>query len=123
MSLKNGNTDTLYTIKLFRFNPDTDREPRYDTFCKQFPYGTTVLEALLNIQETEDDSLAFRYSCRSAVCGSCGMLVNGAPVLACRTQLASLIGDSGSGGAAAQHGNHQGPGGEYDALLGCLPQG
>jgi succinate dehydrogenase/fumarate reductase iron-sulfur protein len=93
MNLKNGNTDSPYIIKLFRFNPDTDREPRYDTFCKQFPYGTTVLEALLNIQETEDDSLAFRYSCRSAVCGSCGMLVNGAPMLACRTQLASLIGD------------------------------
>lgn len=90
---KNGNTNSRYTIKVFRFNPDTDREPHYDTYYKSFPYGTNVLEALLNIQETEDDSLAFRFSCRSAVCGSCGMLVNGAPVLACRTQLASLIGE------------------------------
>ena len=92
MSLKNGNTDLAYTFKIFRFNPDRDREPRYDTFHKQLPYGTTVLEALLNIQEIDDDSLAFRFSCRSAVCGSCGMFVNGAPVLACRTQLAKLIG-------------------------------
>ena len=47
----------------------------------------------MNIHATGDDSIAVRYSCRSAVCGSCGMLVNGAPVLACRTQLTSLIGD------------------------------
>jgi succinate dehydrogenase/fumarate reductase iron-sulfur protein len=92
MSPKNGNTDLQYIFKIFRFDPDQDREPRYDTFHKQLPYGTTVLDALLNIQETDDDSLAFRFSCRSAVCGSCGMLVNGTPVLACRTQLAKLIG-------------------------------
>jgi succinate dehydrogenase / fumarate reductase, iron-sulfur subunit len=92
MSPKNGNTDLACTFKIFRFDPDRDREPRYDTFHKQLPYGTTVLEALLNIQETDDDSLAFRFSCRSAVCGSCGMFVNGTPVLACRTQLAKLIG-------------------------------
>jgi len=93
MSPKNANIDPLYTFKVFRFDPDTDSEPRYDKYVKTFPRGTTVLEALLNIQETEDDGLAFRFSCRSAVCGSCGMLVNGAPVLACRTQLTTLIGD------------------------------
>ncbi len=93
MSQKNGNTDNQYTFKIFRFNPDVDREPYYDTFISGFPRGTTVLEALLHIQETMDDSIAFRFSCRSAVCGSCGMLVNGAPVLACRTQLMALTGD------------------------------
>jgi succinate dehydrogenase / fumarate reductase, iron-sulfur subunit len=93
MPRKNANTDTLYTFKLYRFDPDADAGPRYDTFVKAFPRGTTVLEALLNLQETEDDSIAFRYSCRSAVCGSCAMVVNGAPVLACRTQLAALVGD------------------------------
>jgi len=93
MNQKNENTSTPYTFKIFRFDPDTDSSPYYDTFVKQYPRGTTVLEALLNIQETVDDSIAFRYSCRSAVCGSCGMLVNGTPVLACRTQLTSLIGE------------------------------
>ncbi|MFC1591903.1 succinate dehydrogenase/fumarate reductase iron-sulfur subunit [Thermodesulfobacteriota bacterium] len=93
MSQKNGNTDIQYTFKIFRFDPDVDSDPYYDTFVKSFPRGTTVLEGLLGIQETDDDGIAFRFSCRSAVCGSCGMLVNGAPVLACRTQLASLIGD------------------------------
>lgn len=93
MSQKNANTDNAYTFKIFRFNPDVDRKPRFDTFVKNFPKGATVLDALLNIQETEDDGIAFRFSCRSAVCGSCGMLINGAPVLVCRTQLTALIGD------------------------------
>jgi succinate dehydrogenase / fumarate reductase iron-sulfur subunit len=93
MNPQNVNTDLQYTFKIFRFDPDVDTAPRYDTFIKSYPRGRTVLEALLNIHETEDDSIAVRYSCRSAVCGSCGMLVNGAPVLACRTQLTSLIGD------------------------------
>ena len=93
MSQKNANTDTPYTFKIFRYNPDVDSRPYYNSITELFPWGTTVLEALLMIQETRDDSIAFRYSCRSAVCGSCGMLVNGAPVLACRTQLSSLIGD------------------------------
>ena len=90
---QNVNTDIEYTFKIFRFDPDVDRAPRYDTFVKSYPRGRTVLEALLNIHATEDDSIGVRCSCRSAVCGSCGMLVNGAPVLACRTQLTSLIGD------------------------------
>ncbi len=93
MNRKNELTDRTYTFKIFRYDPGVAQEPHYDTFIKSFPPGTTVLEALLAIQETVDDSLAFRFSCRSAVCGSCGMLINGAPVLACRTQLTTLIGD------------------------------
>lgn len=93
MSQKNENINLPYNFKIFRFNPDLDKKIHYDTFKKNYPRGTTVLEALMDIQETEDDSLAFRFSCRSAVCGSCGMLVNGAPVLACRIQLTNLMGD------------------------------
>jgi len=93
MNQKSAPTDRQYIFKIFRFDPERAPAPCYHTFRKGFPQGTTVLEALLHIQETEDDSLAFRFSCRSAVCGSCGMLINGAPVLACRTQLSSLIGD------------------------------
>ena len=53
--------------------------------------GLTVLDALLYVHDDLDDTLAFRYSCRGAVCGSCGMLINRVPRLACRTQLASLL--------------------------------
>ncbi len=53
--------------------------------------GLTVLEALLYVHDNLDDTLCFRYSCRGAVCGSCGMLINRVPRLACRTQLTSLM--------------------------------
>jgi len=51
----------------------------------------TVLEALFQVQEQLDDSLAFHYSCRGAVCGICAMLINKVPRLACRTQVESLL--------------------------------
>ena len=50
MSLKSENTDNIYTFKIFRFNPDIDNRPSYDTFIKKFSKGTTVLDALLYIQ-------------------------------------------------------------------------
>lgn len=52
----------------------------------------TVLDALFQVHDRQDDSLSFRYSCRGAVCGSCAMLINKVPRLACRTQISSLIG-------------------------------
>ncbi len=61
----------------------------YDTFDVEEKSGMTVLEALFQIQEKQDGSLCFRYSCRGAVCGSCAMLINRKPGLACRTQLSN----------------------------------
>jgi succinate dehydrogenase / fumarate reductase, iron-sulfur subunit len=52
----------------------------------------TVLDALFQVHDRQDDSLSFRYSCRGAVCGSCAMLINKVPRLACRTQMADLVG-------------------------------
>ena len=65
--------------------------PRYDTFELEPGPGMTVLGALFEVQERLDDSLAFRFSCRGAVCGTCAMLINKVPRLACRTQLAPLL--------------------------------
>jgi succinate dehydrogenase / fumarate reductase iron-sulfur subunit len=64
---------------------------RYDAFELEPEPGMTVLGALFYIQEHHDDSLAFRYSCRGAVCGTCAMLINRVPRLACRTQMAPLL--------------------------------
>ena len=62
----------------------------YDLYKVDLRKGMTVLDVLFQIQDYMDESLAFRYSCRGAVCGSCAMLVNKTPVLACRTQVSSL---------------------------------
>jgi len=77
-------------LKVFRFHPSMEK-PRYDTFVIEPGPGKTVLSALFEAQSRYDDSLAFRYSCRGAVCGTCAMLINRVPRLACRTQVEALL--------------------------------
>ena len=78
-------------FEVFRFNPeDPDSEPHSQTFeLDETPYMTLYI-ALNRIREEQDPGLQFDFACRSAVCGSCGMLVNGRPVLACRTLTSDL---------------------------------
>jgi succinate dehydrogenase / fumarate reductase iron-sulfur subunit len=52
--------------------------------------GMVLLEAFHAIQEGQDPSFAYRYSCRGAICGSCAVRINGAAALACKTQLTPL---------------------------------
>lgn len=77
-------------LKVYRYREGM-AAPRYDTFELVSSPGMTVLEALFHVQEQLDDSLAFHYSCRGAVCGTCAMLINKVPRLACRTQVESLL--------------------------------
>jgi succinate dehydrogenase / fumarate reductase iron-sulfur subunit len=62
----------------------------YDLYKVDVRKGMTVLDALFQIQDRMDASLSFRYSCRGAVCGSCSMLINKEPRLACRTQVSDV---------------------------------
>jgi succinate dehydrogenase / fumarate reductase iron-sulfur subunit len=64
----------------------------YDRFDVPIQKGMDVLDALFYIQDHLDSTLAFRYACRGAVCGSCGMTINKVPMLACKTQI-SLVND------------------------------
>lgn len=77
-------------LKVYRYHEGMD-SPRYDTFEIDPSPGLTVLGALFQLQKEFDDSIAFHYSCRGAVCGSCAMLINKVPRLACRTQIVSLL--------------------------------
>jgi succinate dehydrogenase/fumarate reductase iron-sulfur protein len=77
-------------VKVFRYGKEMT-EQRYDSYALDPEPGMSVLGALFEIQEKYDDSLAFRYSCRGAVCGTCAMLINKVPRLACRTQISSLL--------------------------------
>jgi succinate dehydrogenase / fumarate reductase iron-sulfur subunit len=76
-------------LKVFRGGLGTAPQ-RYDGFDMEPETGMTVLSALFRAQE-KDESLAFRYSCRGAVCGTCAMLINKVPRLACRTQVRGLL--------------------------------
>jgi succinate dehydrogenase / fumarate reductase iron-sulfur subunit len=78
------------TFKVYRYDPAKGGGVRYSTYQVPIFRGTTVLDALMHIKEKVDPSLSIRYSCRMAVCGSCGMVVNGKEVLACKTQVEKL---------------------------------
>jgi len=77
-------------LKVYRYHEGL-KVPNYDTFELEPYVGMTVLGALFQFQDHFDDSLAFQYSCRGAVCGTCAMLINKVPRLACRTQVEPLL--------------------------------
>ena len=81
----------MATIRVYRFDPETDAEARYDTWEFDVKPGQTVLDLLHEIHYFHDPTLAFRRSCRSAICGSCGMNLNGRTGLSCNTQAGPLI--------------------------------
>jgi fumarate reductase (CoM/CoB) subunit B len=71
------------TVRVRRFNPDTDEESHFETYTVNVNAGARVLHVLHAIHDELDPTLSFRYSCASGQCGSCAVRVNGEPVLAC----------------------------------------
>ena len=85
----------MVVFRVFRWGKgDAERKDkgRYDVFQVKEKEGMSVLEALFTIKEGLDGTLAFRYSCRGAVCGSCAVSINGIPRLACRTLVTDVMG-------------------------------
>jgi succinate dehydrogenase / fumarate reductase iron-sulfur subunit len=76
-----------YTIKVRRFQPESGEGPYWEEFGVELEPSLSVLDALLQTKDREDGSLAVRCSCRAAICGSCGMKVNGQSTLGCKTQI------------------------------------
>ena len=82
------------TFKVQRYNPDKDKKPYTQIFTIPFKHGMTVLDGLIYIKENVDNTLSFRSSCRMGICGSCGMLINNLPMLACHTPIEELKKDT-----------------------------
>jgi fumarate reductase iron-sulfur subunit len=74
-------------IEVLRYNPETDTEPHQQVFQVPFTDDMSVLQGVQYIKDYLDGSLSFRWSCRMAICGSCGMMINGIPHLSCQTFL------------------------------------
>lgn len=74
------------TVSVLRYNPhDPANPPAMQDFELDEADGMTLYLALTEIRETQAPSLQFDFVCRAGICGSCGMLINGRPGLACRT--------------------------------------
>ena len=81
------------TLRIARYNPEKDGEKQFMEFSVPVEKWTTVLETILDVKQHQDHSVGVRYSCRQATCGSCGMIINGKPRLACFTKVSELDSD------------------------------
>jgi fumarate reductase (CoM/CoB) subunit B len=79
------------TVKVYRYNPEEDAEPHFETYTVSVNEGARVLHVLHAIHDEVDPTLAYRYSCGSGQCGSCAVRVNGEPVLACMEEARNNI--------------------------------
>src|SRR5256885_6805191 len=73
------------TVSVRRFTPQTDASPRFETHEVELGERASILDALFALQRGPAPDLAFRFSCRVGMCGSCSMVVNGREQLACST--------------------------------------
>ena len=85
----------MATVRVQRFNPDTDKKPYLQDFQVATEGDPTLLDALQSIKSTIDGSVTFRRSCRHAICGSCAMSVNGRNILVCHEPLKKHLDGSG----------------------------
>jgi fumarate reductase iron-sulfur subunit len=83
-----SNTNERRTLRfhIFKFDPQKEGDkPRIVTYEVREAPGMTIFIALNQIRENQDRALQFDFVCRAGICGSCGMIINGRPDLACRT--------------------------------------
>jgi succinate dehydrogenase / fumarate reductase iron-sulfur subunit len=85
-------TPTKRNIRVFRYDPTVGGDGDFQDFALEFPdeSAATMLDVLLRIQREQDPTIAFRFACRVAMCGSCGMVINGRERLACKTNVADI---------------------------------
>src|SRR5262247_1588284 len=76
-----------YTLKVRRFQPESGEGPYWESFDVDLDPTLSVLDGILQAKDRDDGSLAVRCSCRAAICGSCGMKINGQSGLGCKTQI------------------------------------
>ncbi len=78
-------------LEVYRYRPEQEEEPTYETFEVPYRDEWMILDALNHIKDRLDGSLSYRWACRMGVCGSCGMMVDGKPVLTCATYLEAYL--------------------------------
>src|SRR3954471_3046056 len=76
-----------YTLRVRRYQPESGNGPYWEDFDVELEEPLSVLDGILQAKDRDDGSLSVRCSCRAAICGSCGVKVNGRSTLACKTML------------------------------------
>ena len=86
-----------YNLKLRRYSPESGAAPYWEEFKVELEPQQSVLEGILQVRNTQDGSIGIRCSCRAAICGSCGVMINGKAALACHTHISEAQGDPANG--------------------------
>jgi succinate dehydrogenase / fumarate reductase, iron-sulfur subunit len=76
-----------YTLRIRRFDPESGAPPHWEDHGVDLEGHKSVLDGILQVKDREDGSIGIRCSCQAAICGSCGVRVNGQAKLACNTKL------------------------------------
>jgi succinate dehydrogenase / fumarate reductase iron-sulfur subunit len=76
-----------YTLKIRRYDPEEGAPPFWNKYVVDLEGHRSVLDGILQVKDREDGSLGIRCSCQAAICGSCGVRINGQAKLACNTKL------------------------------------
>ncbi len=88
-----------FRLKVRRYSPETGAAAYWEEFTVELDPHLSVLEGLLQVKAEQDGSVGIRCSCRAAICGSCGVMINGKAGLACHTHLEHAAADAPDGGA------------------------
>src|SRR3954449_12284744 len=86
-----------YTLEIRRFDPESGDPAYWQEFTVDLDGERSVLDGILRAKDDEDGSLAIRCSCQAAICGSCGVKINGKSKLACNTKLGEAAGGAAGG--------------------------
>src|SRR5688500_20160100 len=78
---------TDFKLKIRRFDPESAEPAYWADYDVDLPPERAVLDGILQVKDREDASIAIRCSCRAAICGSCGVRINGKSALACNTRI------------------------------------
>ena len=76
-----------YSLKIRRYDPETGNPPFWSEYTVELDGHRSVLDGILDVKDREDASIGIRCSCQAAICGSCGVRINGQAKLACNTKL------------------------------------
>jgi len=86
-----------FTLRMRRYDPESGQAAYWDEHTIELEPHRSVLEGILQAKARFDGSIGIRCSCRAAICGSCGVRINGEPGLACHTHLDHARASAGDG--------------------------
>jgi succinate dehydrogenase / fumarate reductase iron-sulfur subunit len=84
-----------YTLKIRRYSPESGEPAFWHDYDVSISPERSVLDGILQVKDREDASIGIRCSCRAAICGSCGVQINGKAALACNTRISDAFRQAG----------------------------